>query len=184
MYGLVNQAVEEMIQAQYGSDAWHEVKRKAETDVDIFVRMESYPDDITYRIVGAACEYCEVSPEQLLEDIGIYWVKFTGASGYGEFLETAGSTLFEVLANLDDMHSRIALIYPKLQPPSFQCDVVSADEVVLHYRSHREGLAHMVIGLIKGLGQHLDTEVSVTRLQKREEGADHDSFAIKQSTGQ
>ena len=180
MYGLVNQAVEEMIQAQYGTAAWQLVKSKAETNVDAFVRMESYPDDITYRIVGAACELCDVSPEQLLEDIGIYWVKFTGTNGYAEFLDAAGPTLGEVLANLDEMHSRIAAIYPDLQPPSFQCEELPGGEIVLHYHSHREGLAHMVIGLIKGLGQRAGSEVSVTRLLKREDGADHDSFSIKQ----
>lgn len=179
MYGLVNQAIEELICAEHGEEAWEEVKRIANADIGEFVRMESYPDATTYNIVGAACEHLAVTPEALLESIGIYWVNFTGAKGYGEFLESAGSDLFEVLANLDDMHSRVAMVYPKLAPPSFQCERVSNDQIILHYRSHRDGLAHMVIGLIKGLAGHFGTDVQISRLLKKEDGATHDSFAIQ-----
>ncbi|MGB7299691.1 MAG: heme NO-binding domain-containing protein, partial [Burkholderiaceae bacterium] len=179
MYGLVNQAIEELVCSKYGDEAWEEVKRKANTDVGDFVRMESYPDSITYGIVGAACEHLAIAPETLLEHIGIYWVNFTGAKGYAEFLEAAGSDLFETLTNLDDMHTRVAMVYPKLAPPSFQCERISDDEIILHYRSHRDGLAHMVIGLVKGLAGHFGTDVEISRLLKKEDGATHDTFAIK-----
>ena len=181
MYGLVNQAIEELICAQHGPEAWQQIKAKAGEDIDAFVRMEAYPDSLTYGIVGAACEHLGIAPEQFLEDIGVYWVKFTGASGYGEFLESAGSDLFEILANLDDMHSRIAMVYPQLQPPSFNCEKTGDGEITLHYHSQRDGLAPMVVGLIKGLGEHLDTAVTVRRELKREDGSDHDSFVITTS---
>ena len=57
MYGLVNQAIEELICSRHGQDAWQDVKNKAGEDIDAFVRMEAYPDSLTYGIVGAACEH-------------------------------------------------------------------------------------------------------------------------------
>lgn len=38
-----------------------------EIDHGVFARMETYPDDITCRLVRAASEVLEVSPEQVLE---------------------------------------------------------------------------------------------------------------------
>ena len=183
MYGLVNQAIEELVCARYGNATWDNIRQLAKTEVDGFVRMESYPDAITYNIVGAACQHLEISAEALLEEIGMYWVKFTGAKGYGEILESAGSDLFELLANLDDMHSRVAMVYPKLAPPSFECETLSSSKIVLHYRSHRDGLAHMVIGLIKGLADHFGDTITVERQLKKEDGATHDSFVIQRHGG-
>ena len=178
MYGLVNQAIEELIILRNGQSAWDRVKTKAQVPVENFVRLESYPDELTYRIVEATCEVCEVSVDQLLEEVGMHWVNFTGANGYGELLDAAGSSLLEILENLDDMHSRISLAYPALQPPSFHCEQPTDDTIVLHYYSQREALAPMVVGLLKGLGARVGANVAVERLQKREEGADHDTFKI------
>lgn len=56
MYGMVNKAVEEMVCRNHGEAVWEEVKRKAGVDVDVFMTNDGYPDDVTYRLVGAASE--------------------------------------------------------------------------------------------------------------------------------
>ena len=47
-----------------------------------------------------------------------------------------------------------------------------------HYHSEREGLAPMVVGLLKGLGKRFETLVEVTHDKVRGEGSDHDEFVI------
>jgi hypothetical protein len=37
----------------------------------------------------------------------------------------------------------------------------------------------MVVGLVKGLGTHLNTDVEVTQVQSKSDGADHDEFTIQ-----
>ena len=56
MYGLVNKAVEELVVSNFGEDKWELIKSKAGVDVDVFISNESYPDSMTYDLVGAASE--------------------------------------------------------------------------------------------------------------------------------
>ncbi|MEO1186428.1 MAG: heme NO-binding domain-containing protein, partial [Cyanobacteria bacterium J06636_27] len=63
---------------------------------------------------------------------------------------------------LDSLHSRVGVSFPKLQPPSFEAEELEDDTLNLQYHSTREGLAPMVVGLVKGLGKRFDTEVDIT----------------------
>jgi hypothetical protein len=179
MYGLVNRALEELIRTTHGDDAWEKIKERAGVDIEVFVRMDAYPDDITYRLVGAASELLNQSPDSLLKAFGKYWTLYTGREGYGDLLDAAGNTLQEALANLDDLHVRVGLMYPELKPPSFRCTDVTAEGLVLHYYSSRAGLAPMVIGLIEGLGKRFGHTLEIAPLARRDSGDDHDSFAIR-----
>jgi Haem-NO-binding len=94
-------------------------------------------------------------------------------------MDMSGDTLPEFLENLDNLHARVGVSFPKLQPPSFECSDIEEDSLSLHYRSNREGLAPMVFGLVKGLGTRFDTEVDITQTQSRDDGAEHDEFLVK-----
>ena len=64
MYGLVNKAVEEMVCMHHGEPAWERIKAQAGIDVDVFMSNEGYPDDVTYRLVGAASAVLGVPPSR------------------------------------------------------------------------------------------------------------------------
>lgn len=179
MYGLVNKAIQEMVCTHFGEDTWDAIKQKAEIQVEAFVSMEGYPDDVTHRLVKAASEVLEVCPHAVMAAFGEYWVQYTATEGYGEMMEMAGDSLPEFLENLDELHARVGVLFPKLKPPSFECSEVEEESLNLHYYSEREGLAPMIFGLVKGLGKRFDTEVEVAQTQSREEGDDHDEFAIQ-----
>lgn len=180
MYGLVNKAIEKMVCSQFDEETWLEIKKKAEFN-ESFVSMESYPDDITHRLVKAASEVLNLSAAEIMKAFGEYWVLFTADEGYGDLMDMHGDTFPEFLSNLDELHGRVGVIFPKLRPPSFECDEDESDEnsLELHYYSEREGLAPMVLGLVEGLGKRFDTEVQICPHLKREEGDDHDSFTVK-----
>lgn len=179
MYGLVNKAIEEMVRSHFSDEIWEAIKQKAEVKTEAFVSMEGYPDEVTYRLVGAASEVLELSPAAVMHAFGKYWVQFTAQAGYGELMEMNGDDLPEFLENLDDLHARVGVMFPKLRPPSFDCEEEDEDELTLHYHSEREGLAPMVMGLVEGLGERFETEVDVNHTHSREEGADHDQFTVK-----
>jgi hypothetical protein len=46
----------------------------------------------------------------------------TDQEGYGDLMDMSGETLPEFLQNLDELHARVGVIFPKLQPPSFDCE--------------------------------------------------------------
>ena len=175
MYGLVNKAVVDLVVSKFGQDTWNAIKKKAEVDIDVFVSMDGYPDEITYRLVGAASEVLKIPPEAVLEAFGEYWVLYTAAEGYGPMLDAAGKTLREFLENLDALHARVALTMPALKPPRFRLKPVDDKTMLLEYYSTRQGLAPMVVGLLKGLAIRFKEPIEISHASR--EG--HEEFTIR-----
>jgi Haem-NO-binding len=178
MYGLVNKAIEEMVCDQYGLATWEQIKQQAELDVDVFLSMDSYPDDVTHRLVKAASEVLQLSAAEIMQAFGEYWVLYTAQEGYGELLDMAGGTLPEFLQNLDQLHARVGLSFPELKPPSFQCSQETETSLRLCYYSSRTGLAPMVKGLVQGLSQRFQRTIQLTQTQHKGHDLDHDEFTI------
>ncbi|MEG4075783.1 heme NO-binding domain-containing protein [Microcoleus sp. Pol14C2] len=179
MYGLVNRGIQDMVCDRFDEATWEKIKQKAQVLDEQFLILEAYPDDLTHRLVKSASEVLGLSGAEIMQAFGEYWVKFTATAGYQEILDMAGDTLPEFLENLDDLHIRIGVQFPKLRPPSFECTEVARDAIELHYRSTREGFAPMVVGLVKGLGDRFETAVEIAHTQSREAGFDHDIFRIE-----
>ena len=178
MYGLVNQAVEDLAIQLGGRELWRRIHERASIDVEAFIAMEAYDDAITYRLVEAASDVLGLSQEAVLEAFGEHWVLYTGQVGYGPLFAAMGKTLPEFLRNLDAMHARIALSMPKLVPPSFFCEELGDEQLLVRYWSERKGLAPMVRGLLKGLGPFFGLEVVVTQVADATEDADHQQFLV------
>lgn len=179
MYGLVNKAIQNMVCDRFGEETWEKIKQTAGVEVNSFLSMEGYPDDLTHRLVKAASEVLGLPASEIMQAFGEYWIQYTAQEGYGDMMEMSGDNLPDFLENLDNLHARVGVLFPQLQPPSFDCTEMEEESLNLHYHSTREGLAPMVIGLVKGLGTKFDTEVEITQTGDREQGADHDEFLIK-----
>jgi hypothetical protein len=179
MYGMVNKAIVDMVHAQFGSETWEAIRLAADIDEDLFLSMSQYPDDVTYRLVGAASQVLKIPAEEVLHAFGRYWVTYTAREGYGELLRVSGHNIWEFLANLDNMHARVALSFPRLRPPSFRCTDVHERGLKLHYRSERIGLTHLVVGLLQGLGEMFGTAVRVEVLPPDPAEPEEDIFAIQ-----
>lgn len=179
MYGMVNKALEDMIRSQHGDAAWDNIKEKANVTVEIFISNEGYPDGITYDLVRSAADVLGKSPSDILEAFGEWWILKTGRQGYGGLLDAAGRTVREFLVNLPNFHSRISLMYPKLQPPRFEVSHLADQSLHLHYSTHREGLTPMMIGLLRGIGTMYGTPVRVSLVESRSAGAPHDVFLVE-----
>ncbi|MEY3160916.1 MAG: hypothetical protein RIT25_907 [Planctomycetota bacterium] len=177
MYGLINKAVEGLIRSRFGDDTWNRIRESAGLPDRPFLSMEQYPDASTYALVGAASRILGAEPEAILREFGRYWTEYTGEAGYGELMRSAGKTLPEFLRNLDQMHTRIQLALPHLKPPSFTVSDETADSLVLHYFSDREGLAALVEGLVDGLAKRFSLEVTIRRM-RAEAPTPHDAFHL------
>ena len=178
MYGLVNKAVEEMVCMHHGEPVWRRIKERAGVDEEVFISNQGYPDDLTYRLVAAASAELSLPAEAVLEAFGSHWVLHTARDAYGGLLQAAGRTLPEFFSNLPDFHTRVKMIFPKLEPPRFRCTDVTAGSMRLHYHTHRRGLTPFVVGLLKGLGTMFSTPVEVRLVASRDQGADHDEFDV------
>lgn len=179
MYGMVNNAVRELVLAHFGEESWQRIKAAARVEFDSFMSTEGYDDRITYDLVAAASSVLGLPPESILEAFGEWWVLHTAPSKYGDMMDVAGSSLGEFLENLPNFHARVSLLFPRLQPPEFALSERTARSCILHYYSHREGLQPMVIGLVKGLAKRFDTPAVVKLTNGRHNGLDHDEFLIE-----
>lgn len=179
MYGLINRAIQDMVCEHHGSDVWETIKTKANIEESRFLVLQSYPDDLTHRLVFAASEILGLSSSEIMRAFGQYWVEYTGKAGYQDLLEMAGDTLPDFLSHLDELHSRLGVQFPELRPPEFDCEQTDDTTIELHYQSSRQGLAPMVVGLVEGLGKRFDHSVEVTQVEDRQKGHDRDSFHIK-----
>lgn len=176
MYGLVNKGIEELICQDFGEETWELIKQKSGAGVDTFISMENYDDKVIYSLVAAASEVLQIPADDILEKFGEYWVLYTAQKGYREMFEMS-ENLTDFLQQLDMMHMRLGTLMPNLSPPSFECTDISSNSLMLHYYTKREGLAPMVIGLIKGLGKFFQCNVQIEQKKFRRDW-DHDVFYI------
>jgi hypothetical protein len=176
MYGLVNKAIQGLVSQRKGKDAWKRVTQNANTDAS-FLSMETYPDEVTLALVGSAAAELDTDAASFLRELGYFWVTYTGSEGYGEMFNMWGQDMRSFLANLDEMHERVKASMPHLEPPSFTTENLEAGKIRLIYRSHRDGMAPMVIGLLEGLAAKFDTPMEIEHSVGRET-AGHDEFLL------
>jgi hypothetical protein len=181
VYGMVNEALKSFLIEEFGRAVWEDVRAKAGVEADLFLSMKAYPDSITYGLAGAACAATGIQLGELLQRFGRSWVRFVRGGGYEELLRVSGGTVFELLANLDTLHARLATSFPELQPPAFRLEApASQDEPhQLHYYSERPGLAPFVVGLIEGVGDMYGRQVRIELVEPRDDEGGHDVFAVE-----
>jgi hypothetical protein len=179
MYGMVNQAMHQMVSEVHGEDAWNRIRLGAGCEVERFLRMDSYPDELTYRLVAAAVEELKIPADRLLHAFGEYWVGFAQAAGYADFFRACDSYAGFV-RQLDAMHARLELTFPDFKPPQFACNIESPERIEVIYRSHRVGLAPFVHGLLVGLGEPFGVTATVAHLasQAPESGGATERFLV------
>ena len=176
---MINVAIRDLVMSQFGDEAWGAICRKSGVLDSAFIRMDQNDDAVTYGLVAAASDVLGLSQSEVLRTFGAYWTQFTAEEGYGPLLDAAGKTLPELLQNLDAMHTRLGTAFPNFNPPSFECLNVTDASMDLHYRSSREGLDDLVIGLVQGLGSRFDVEVKVEQTASKGDGADHSVFHVQ-----
>jgi hypothetical protein len=177
MYGLVNKAVEQLVLKDFGEEKWTEIKKRAGVE-ESFVAMGTYPDEVTFNLVGAASEVLGAPAEAILEAFGEHWIQYTVDEGYGPMMSMYGSSVFEFLQNMNSLHSQIRLSFPELKPPSITCEELPDGQLLVDYESEREGLAPMLVGLLRGLGKRFKTPVNIEHVPTNDTHAGHAQYKL------
>ncbi len=179
MYGLVNNGVRKFIVDTHGEAVWRQICQKAEVQDDEFENLTAYSDDVTYSLVGAVSEVLSLPVPDVLEVFGQYWVGFSKSTAIGKLIDQGGETLMDRIRGLDEMHERIQMTMPHLNPPSFEFEERPDGNHRLKYISPREGLAPMVVGLLHGMAEECGVGIDVVLCESRDDGAEHDVFTIR-----
>jgi len=81
---------------------------------------------------------------------------------YAHFLDHAPSA-FAFLEKLESyVHAEVKKLYPEAELPTFECDKVSEQCMVMLYQSHRS-MSDVAHGLIEGCFQHFQENVQIER---------------------
>ena len=89
MYGMVNDAVRGLVLSAFGEESWNKIYTRAEAP-ESFVAMQTYDDDITYNLVGAAVEVLQIDAHTVLQTFGKYWVSDVATKHYASLMDNTG----------------------------------------------------------------------------------------------
>ena len=178
MYGLVNEGIRELVVQLAGTETWEEICKEAHIEPEGFEPLCPYDDTLTFKLVELVSRKLNLSTDEVLTRYGHYWITYTAESGYGDLMRLFGGDLRTCLSNLNRMHAHMGAMMPALSPPRFAVDAPSDEYIVVHYHSHRVGLAPMVKGLLQGLADKYGDTITITHTHKGER-SDHDEFLVR-----
>jgi len=164
MYGMIHKAVKSMAVDQFGESKWALIAKDADVNEQHFLSMESYDDEIVYRMIGSASRILDVESSQILEAFGRYFILTSLNSQYKNLLKAYGDTSFHLLDNINNLHSSIKSTFTGYSPPRFTVTYLTESKNVidLEYESIREGLSPFVRGLIAGLAKLYNENLVIT----------------------
>ena len=179
MYGLINQGLHDLAVQAGGEELWREIKSTAGVGLEAFVGMDTYPDDITYRLVEAASAAMGIS-------LG------GGPARLRQALDPVHRTS-RVRCDLrhDGTHPARISRQPRHDARQAEPEHARDEATVVRVRAARAmirsasstgrsapGLRQWWSVSCEGLGEMYGVTVSVDQSIDRAHGADHDEFVI------
>jgi hypothetical protein len=177
MYGLIHQAMKDLVCAERGESGWQEVCAAANLECGEIEPLQPYDDAVSYRLVHATAEKLGMTTNEILHRFGHHWITFTADYGYGDIMKMFGQDMRSCLRNLNRMHGHMGAMMTQLKPPRFNVVETSDKHITVHYFSSREGLGPMIMGLLEGLARKFDEPVTIAHVEKGTR-SDHDEFEV------
>lgn len=182
MYGMIHKAVRDMVQTSFGEDTWSRIQSSAAMEDDHFLSLRNYEDELVYNLVGAAADELQLDAGTLLEEFGKHWVLVTMTDHYEQMLKSYGKNAWDLLANLNLMHTHIRSTFLHYKHPYFELVKENERDAKLHCRSVRVGLTPFVSGLIEGIATYYGETIEVLKIEHSpvDEG-EHTIFSLRRS---
>lgn len=151
MYGMVHRAICELLAERHSETEWEAAKSQLSINPDGMISAQVYPDGQTLQLVNEAAGLLGVSAQEFLQQLGHFWITFAERSSYRHILDFTGADLASFIVGLDRMHEAVASAMPEADVPSFSLVECKSGMLIVDYRSNRQGLEGLVIGLFHGL---------------------------------
>ena len=120
MYGMIHKAAREFVSRNISEETWLKIAAEAGLDDEHFISGQHYPDEITNAMIGAIVNVTGIPVEDVFDQFGQYWVRYTATTSYNAALEMAGRDFVTFIQNLDNLHNSIKATMPEADLPSFQ----------------------------------------------------------------
>ena len=179
MYGPANKAIGERMQARGGPPVWQDGLATAAVEDGASMISGPYDDRVTF----APAEASSAAPQVFIEDF-LHRLKHgrlleTPLRDYQHMMTAFGSSLRQFLFRWSDFHTRVGILFQRLQRPKFEGSDSLPASLCLHDRSRRRGLAPLLAGRLETLSIHFTTSISITDEPQTGAEAGHDALLIE-----
>ena len=161
MHGIIHAELKGFVTSVMGIDGWRQVALTAGVSEIEYVSRQSYPDADVPAIVSAASALSGEPVPTLLRAFGVYLAP-TLVSVYRPYVKSQWRTLDLLEHTETTMHKAVRLRDPGAAPPLLSVQRVSADEVLIDYRSARR-LCQVAEGIASGVAGHYGEQVEVSQ---------------------
>lgn len=163
MHGVIVTELQKYVIARGGVDTWTHVQNRAGLAGNVYLPVQSYPDNEVLALITAVTKVTHIDGEQVLLDFGKFLVPDL-LRIYG-VLVPADWTLFDVLVNLETrIHKVVRARDLAATPPHLGIVRNGPTSVVVRYASPRR-LCALARGLIAGLAEHYGEQVAITETE-------------------
>jgi predicted hydrocarbon binding protein len=176
MHGVVHRELKEYVDERIDDGAWERVRDAAGIEPKLYLPVSHYPDEEFTALIDVIAGLSGHDRETVLTNFG----RFLAPELLSTFRSHVrdGWDALDLLEGLPAIYERIDGGDDEADLPTVNCDRVVSDMVVLTYRSERE-LCHLGVGILQGIGDEYDENLSIEQDQCRHEGDDRCEFTIE-----
>ncbi|WP_370978436.1 heme NO-binding domain-containing protein [Agaribacterium sp. ZY112] len=178
MKGAVFIALNELVESQYGLEAWETLLNKVEPKCGgVYVSTEDYPDTDVQLFVEEISALLQRPSTEVTRIFGHFL--FSELNTKYPIFSQQCSELFEFLDSIEKViHKEVRKLYDNPSLPSLTCNRISTNKLKIEYRSPRK-LCYLAEGLVQGASEHYQTPISLEHSSCMHKGDEHCCFLIQ-----
>lgn len=180
MNGVFHRGLKQYVVDRYGQSAWDEAREAAGVDRQVYLPVDSRPDEEFISLVESLPGVVGESPFDLLEAFGRS-VASDLLDTYGDRVVRDEWSALDLIERIEGaIHAPLRSHNENLNPPRLATDRPAPDRVIVVYQSGRR-LCPVAKGLVLGVGDHYDEPLSVTENRCMHEGAEVCELVVERS---
>ncbi|MDR1031254.1 MAG: heme NO-binding domain-containing protein [Treponema sp.] len=166
MKGTIVLCIAELVKkAGKGEQTWREILKRSNLPENLQLTSISDVDDqVIQRVLKNIGEVLHLSPQEIIDAFGDYWVNEYAPKYYKAYYYGINSAK-ALIMGVDKIHEQVTKIIPNAHPPRFDVEELNEKTLKVHYKSHRK-MIDFYIGLVKGVGKFFKTPVQVKKLSE------------------
>lgn len=176
MHGVIHRRLKQYVEKRMPDGAWDQVVEQSGIEPKLYLPVAHYPDEEFTSMVEAISELSGHDQGTIRHDFGRFLAPDI-LSTFSAHVREEWSML-DVLEHLNEVYDDIEAQNEENDPPDVSCDRVVSDMVVLTYESPRE-LCEVGQGVLEGLANEYNEDVSIQEDRCMLEGDDHCEFTIE-----
>ncbi|MFV0294070.1 MAG: heme NO-binding domain-containing protein [Paracoccus sp. (in: a-proteobacteria)] len=148
MHGFIIRGIELFLRTRHGDRIWAEVSAASGLDRRGAQMIRSYPSEAATRLIRSASTVLQISPDELLEDIG-GWIP--RQENIRHIMRFSGSCFEDFVLSLDDLHDRGRVILPGLDLPRIETHVTALHCYQLKIAAEDISWNPVLAGFLRGM---------------------------------